>query len=372
MDMVDQWHHPRGALAQDYLRMFDLGLVSARGLFAKRRMGKTEFLRRDLLPLAEAAGYRTAYANLWEAQDDPERAIIGALAEALEPRGKIARWVKKWRAPRRVTAAGHVGPTGGSLSADFSTIPEEPANLRVAFHDLLNRFDDTESRLLLALDEAQVLANVTSTDFTHALRAALDIRKDRIKVLFAGSSEATLRRMFGRASEPFYNWAVLEPFPLLGDSFVLDMVARTRQISRCPLSDAEGLRAFAALNETPEFFRGFLNRYLLNPDQGVDAAIQFMQEQVFSDQSFARQWEAFAPVDREMLRMLAEGISDLHGQAARTRVGEMLGIGRAVPLHTPAQALRRLQDQVILTRIGHGKYRFEDEAFADWIRQQPD
>jgi hypothetical protein len=40
----------------------------------------------------------------------------------------------------------------------------------------------------------------------------LDIRKQTIKVVFAGSSESSLRRMFGRATEPFYNWAPIEPF----------------------------------------------------------------------------------------------------------------------------------------------------------------
>ena len=69
---------------------------------------------------------------------------------------------------------------------------------------------------------------------SHSLRAGLDIRKANIKVLFAGSSEAALREMFSRAAAPFYNWAPLEPFPLLGREFVdatvrhLASVAKTR------------------------------------------------------------------------------------------------------------------------------------------------
>jgi len=64
--------------------------------------------------------------------------------------------------------------------------------------------------VVLIIDEAQVLATAEHSVFAHALRAALDIRKERLTVLFAGSSETTLRRMFGRVSEPFYNWAALE------------------------------------------------------------------------------------------------------------------------------------------------------------------
>lgn len=59
-------------------------------------------------------------------------------------------------------------------------------------------------KVVLIIDEAQVRAHESNTDFADALRAALDIRKERIKVLFAGSSEATLWSMFGRAFEPFY------------------------------------------------------------------------------------------------------------------------------------------------------------------------
>ncbi len=75
----DPWHYPRPALAQAYLAVFDMGLVSAKGLFARRRMGKTEFLKQDLLPRALAARYLTAYANLWDNRVNP----ASALAEAV-------------------------------------------------------------------------------------------------------------------------------------------------------------------------------------------------------------------------------------------------------------------------------------------------
>ena len=37
----DIWHCARPLLAKQYLAEFDLGLISARALFAKRRMGKS-------------------------------------------------------------------------------------------------------------------------------------------------------------------------------------------------------------------------------------------------------------------------------------------------------------------------------------------
>ena len=38
----DPWHYPRPKLAEKYLKVFDIGLIAAQGLFAKRRMGKSE------------------------------------------------------------------------------------------------------------------------------------------------------------------------------------------------------------------------------------------------------------------------------------------------------------------------------------------
>jgi hypothetical protein len=104
------------------------------------------------------------------------------------------------------------------------------------------------------LDEAQVLAESAHTDLAHSLRASLDWRKQNIKVIFAGSSEATLRRMFGRSTEPFYNWSPLEPFELLGEEFVRAMVVKVNRLSRYPLTQKDALTAFASLKRTPEFF----------------------------------------------------------------------------------------------------------------------
>ena len=129
-------------------------------------------------------------------------------------------------------------------------------------YHLLRGFDRTDRRLPLILDEAQVLASPAHSDLAHSLRAALDIRKQTIKVVFAESSASSLRRKFGRATEPFYNWAPTEPFERLGAAFVTAMTHKVNQLSRYPLSEREALRAFEALKRTPEFSRRYSQRYM--------------------------------------------------------------------------------------------------------------
>ena len=174
--------------------------------------------------------------------------------------------------------------------------------------------------------------------------------------------------MFGVASEPFYNWAPLEPFELLGSDFVLAMVERVNNISKFPISVDEALEAFAQLKNTPEFFRRFIEYYLSNPEAGSNAALEFTKSSVFSDKNFKRQWESLLPADKIVLSMIAQGTNDLHGQLSMQKIGEALGIGNNVNKNTTHNALRRLANKNLITKVDYGRYQFEDEAFQDWVK----
>jgi hypothetical protein len=360
------WHYPRPELAAKYLKAFELGLVAARGLFARRRMGKTEFLKQDLLPAAAQQGYSIAYANLWETREDPAQALLPALCEAIEPKG-MAKLLQQFRRPpgKLKASAKLAGVAEAGLEAELTA----PARLArgTLLMEAMAAYDRKPVPLLLVIDEAQVLAGHGNADFAHALRAALDVRKDGIKVIFAGSSEATLRRMFGRASEPFYNWAPLEPFELLGEEFVRAMVDKVAALSTHPLPLQDALNAYAALKNTPEFFRNYLDRYLTHAFEGPAAALHHTQRQVFNHAGFARQWEAMLPADQALLSLIAAGARELLGKQARARVGEALGLGQAVSAATLTNSMRRLCAKGVLTRMEVGDYRFEDEAFAEWV-----
>ena len=363
---ADPWHYPRPELAKKYLEIFGIGLTSARGLFAKRRMGKSEFLEQDLIPAAQAEGYLTAYLNLWDARTHPTPSLVAALSRAMEPKG-LSKLVKRLNTPlKKVKASGKVpGLAEGSLEAELA---DDPAVAGPLLSELLRGFDKPGKRLLLVLDEAQVLAAPLHTELAHSLRAGLDSRKQNIKVVFAGSSEPTLRRMFGRSTEPFYNWAPLEPFELLGTEFVKAMVNKVNQLSRYPLTDEDALAAFVALHNTPEFFRRYLNRYLAYAELGAQAALEDTQTHVFNSANFSEVWKNLLPADQEVLKLLAQGVTDLHSEPARTRLGNSLGLDKPVSKNTPQQSLRRLQDENLVAKLDYGDYQLQDDAFAEWLR----
>src|SRR3990167_7787003 len=85
----DLWHFPRTALAQQVLGMFETGLSSALVFFAPRRMGKTEFLRKDVRPLADKKHWSTFYFSFLDIGEQVQQEFTSALASFAEDIGAI-------------------------------------------------------------------------------------------------------------------------------------------------------------------------------------------------------------------------------------------------------------------------------------------
>jgi hypothetical protein len=364
---LTSWHFARPELALHHLRTLDLGLISATALHARRRMGKTEFLMQDLTPAAQTRGYSVGYCNLWEEEQDPADAIAEAIAACATPGRLLAKVRARMHAPvsslkvsAKVAALAEGGAEVGFRAAEKKQI----ARLRSAF----GAFDRSRNRGLLLIDEAQVLADRRHLALEKALRALLDTRKDRLKVLFTGSSEDRLRTMFGAENKAFYNWARVEPLPLLGADFVQELTRRANALTTMPLRVADSQRAFTALNEVPELFRRFLSQYLANAFEGVDRAIESCKQSVYKEEGFANRWEKLLPADRLVLQWVAAGQMNLHGAKSLGRFGKALGLGRAASRSAPPNALKRLREKQILIQSDIGAYRFEDEAFREWVQ----
>jgi hypothetical protein len=361
----DIWHFARPLLAKQYLGEFDLGLISARALFAKRRMGKSTFLERDLIPAAKRAGYVTPYLNLWTATRTPAQALLRVVSAAVAPKGwpKVLKRLKGVKSVK--TSAALKGIVEGKLEMEWEGLAATVATPLLG--DLLDELPSRQ-RMLLVLDEAQVLARPEHSDLAHSLRANLDSRKASIKVIFAGSSEVTLRQMFGREREPFYNWAPLTPFPLLGEEFVHALTQLVNGLSRYPLTGRETLGAFEALGRTPEFFRLYLSRYLAYASEGSAAALAHTRAEVYNDTTMQRTWQSLPPLDRAVLQLIARGVTDVFSAAVRGQLGK--GLGEPAPsIGTVQKAIGRLTRDEVLVRVERGQYHVQDDVFLEWLKR---
>ena len=361
------WHFARPELANHHLRALDLGLISATALHARRRMGKTEFLTQDLTPAAQQHGYAVGYCNLWQEDQDPAQAIAEAVTACSAPRHVLAKVRAKLTTPvSTLKVSGKVGGfTEAGAEIGFKELEKHHiAKLRTSFA----AFEKSKNRGLLLVDEAQVLADKRHHSLERALRALLDTRKDRLKVIFTGSSEDRLRTMFGAEDKAFYNWARVEPLPLLGDQFVRELTRRANTLTTMKLKLADTLAAFEALKRVPELFRRFLSQYLANAFDGVENAIETCKQSVYVEEGFVERWDKMLAADRVVLQWVADGEADLHGAKSLARLGQVLNLGRAADRSVPQNALKRLRDRQILIQSEIGIYRFEDDTFKDWVR----
>lgn len=360
------WHFARPEVAEHYLRTFDLGLISAVALHARRRMGKTEFLTKDLTPAAHKRGYAVGYCNLWQEDQDPAEAIAEAISASAHPRhfvGKVRARIKSPVSSLKISGK-MSGMAEGAAELGFKESEElRSGKLRAAF----KAFDDSRNKGLLLIDEAQVLAEKPHKSLERALRALLDTRKDRLQVIFTGSSEDRLRSMFAAEDKAFYNWARVEPLPLLGEDFVRELTRRGNTLTTMPLKVEDSLRAFEALRRVPELFRRFISQYLANPFEGVDRAVEACKQTVYLEEGFSARWESMLPADKLMLIAVATGQRDLHGAQSLARIGKVLGLRKAADRSVPQNALKRLRDRQILIRSDQGTYHFEDDTFKDWV-----
>ena len=117
----DPWHYPRTALADQYLKTLGIGLSKSLVLFAQRRTGKTEFLRKDLLPAAEMAGYTTIYVSLWESREDPKSVLLDAIRKAAEGEGIIPGIWRRLGQPGSKGVGANAGTVGAQASWEQGT-----------------------------------------------------------------------------------------------------------------------------------------------------------------------------------------------------------------------------------------------------------
>ncbi|UEP60206.1 hypothetical protein [Acidithiobacillus ferriphilus] len=270
----DPWHYPRTALADQYLKTLAIGLSKSLVLFAQRRMGKTEFLRKDLLPAAEKAGYITIYVSLWESREDPKSVLLDAIRKAAEGEGIISGVWRRLGRPRSKMGVGANAGTVGT-QASWRQGAAEASDRMLDLRQWMNTLAEKKNHTLLLVDEIQTLADEKRYGaLVAALRSALDKHGDQIKAIFTGSSSEGLRRMFQMEKAPFFQFSHQIPFPQLGPEFVQHMLRAFANATQRQLNEAEAWQAFTDLALVPEHFRLMMANMVQSGSTDIAAALE--------------------------------------------------------------------------------------------------
>jgi uncharacterized protein len=371
---VDPWHFPREPLAKQYLAFLETGVSNAMILFQQRRYGKTEFCLYDLAPAAEVHGYTVVYASFWQARLAPTAILLHALEKSLEKKTLAVRLREFLTTPvTKLKISGELVGAKANAEIDLATVsPKENPELLLYLSDLIQRVAKrAKGTLLLILDEVQELAESAANDaLVAALRTILDTQRRTVKVIFTGSSQVGLTRMFSSAQAPFFHFGTRIDLPPLDEAFVQHCAQAYQGVTQKSLPLAALMRAFHDLHGNPYYFRKLVELLLAQPAQSLKQAMENLLERIAEEQGFPRVWESLQTIDRAVLAWLGRGPGSIFTKPAKVFIGERTGEAE-VSIHTIQGALRRLTSRKLVRALpGRGQYGLEDPEFGRWCKAQ--
>jgi hypothetical protein len=372
MELHRIWHCPRPDLAKSYLRLLGSGLVVSTTIFAPRRTGKTVFLRQDLTPAALKAGYAVAYADLWQTRDNPGVALIRSLEEALSPKTVGQRVMSRLKTPvNKLKAGGSVAGAGAEIELELADPRKNATEMALRLDELVAEAVANKP-LLLLVDEAQELArNAANELVAAALRSTITRHRDRLRVVFTGSSRSRLAHVFLDADAPLYSvGATVQDFPLLGRELPEFVAEKFEAASGRRLDVAEAWAEFQAFDHRPEPFLQAIVAMLMDPLSTLARACAHERAEAERRDDHAATWARLDALQRQLaLRVLAQPVAAPFSKAALAALAKALGepsLGASSVQH----ALRVLADRNIVVKTARGQFVFDDPGFERWLRTE--
>ncbi len=366
----DPWHFERRELAIRTLSVLTDGPAKALTMFAPRRTGKTEFLIKDLAPLAEDRGHRVIYASFWQAPLSPLAVLLHAFELSLK-RGKFSDRLRNTALALTPKLRLSTPMPGAKAEAeiDLTSIDKEPpTDLLLHLDDLLDRLARKRKPTILLLDEIQELAKSSNNaPLVAALRTSLDKRSSRLKVVFTGSSREGLAAMFSARQAPFFHFATPIELESLGAPFVDHLIKTFRKTSRRTLDRGDMVSAFERLHSNPYFFRNFIEVLLLDTTLSIKDGVEHVRHRIAVELGYPVTWLALTPIQRATAQALAEGMTKPFSQTSRKAIAKAMGEG--LPSIARVQAALRKLSKLGLADTYTGSWALDDPEFAAWVRE---
>lgn len=355
------WHFSRPELASSYLdTLLDQG-VRRLAFFGRRRIGKTEFLLRDLLPAASARGAATLYCSLWEFKDRPHLSITQALARATSgTRASAVKGRVQLSLPDIAEAEVQVERANKPQAASAGELAEVTSTWR----DWLATLKGQPA--LVVFDEIQHLAtSARFATFAATLRTLLDMAPPHVHVVFTGSSHADLQRLFTHNKAPFFQFADILPFQPMTHDFVAHLESIFHQITGLRLPAGALGKLFELTGRNAHLLTGLTQRLIIFRTTDVQAMWDEVSHSMLGPDGWCeQQWTALAASDQAVYLQL------LHGQEpfseGSLQVYHDHGFSRA----TAQKALLRLENKGLISRLGHGQYLREVPMMDNWLQAQ--
>ena len=356
---IDQWHFPRQELAEQILGMFESGLSSALVFFAPRRMGKTEFLCKDIAPLAKKNKWQVFYFSFLDVGKNARAEFTKSITTFARNEGAL----KSGGILKRVRK---IAGGAGGLSANIEL--SEALNTEKTMKEVVDLLCK-EGKVLLLLDEVQILSqDPSNANFIASLRTILDINKMKVKVIFTGSSQEGLRRMFSQSNAPFFHFGQNLPFPELERGFTDHLAKNFDKITKRKLNNEELWKIFLEMQRVPHLARTLVERMALNPSLSLVKAKNELMSQIFTDREFIEIWDQCSILERLLLAEISNNVNGLFSAEVREKFAKKLGLNE-IAVSSIQSAIRVLQRKNLIGRLPEKRgYAIDDPNFKNWIK----
>lgn len=355
----DTLYFPRTELAQRLLTSLKDGITHAITLFAPRRMGKTQFLLKDVKPLAEQLGFNVFYFSFMDqvagnSQTAFFQALTDYLSEISSGKSKLLDKLQK------VEILG----IGVELQDEKRT---EVISLSQIISELVKT---SQKPILMLLDEIQELARMKNSDeLVRSLRTGLDRHQEEVKVIFTGRSTNGLRAMFNDNKAPFFHFAHALDFPNLDQKFTDFLADIYTERTGNLLDKTRFFALFQQANFTPLYLRAITQDMILNPALPLEQAAEYRLAQIHTHSGIETEWKTLSDLERQILLAIAQGNTSLYGHDIRYQLAEKLGVENLSSSSIQGK-LRKLERADLITRDSHNALKINNPHFQSWILAQ--
>ncbi len=374
---MDQFSFERTHLAIAYCDSLEgRGIANATsGLFlaGPRRVGKSTFLKDNLIPEAKKRDWITVYVDLWANKNaDPATLITEAIkASIASHKNKLAKLTQNIKFDKISIM--------GALALDFSK-PGLPDTMTLT--DALRLLGKmTGKPILLVIDEAQhALSTKEGLNAMFALKSARDQintnhEKTQLMLVFTGSNRDKLAQLVVKKDQPFFGSEVTA-FPLLGKAYtdaftqwVNKSLAKNNQFT-----EASMWQAFQLVGHRPEILRHLVAQAALGGEASDFAALLEQDAFIWHSriwEEFESDFNALPPLQQAILEVLMN-----QGRAWAPFSEDSMNAYQALTHQaehsatTIQSAIQYLRDRGFIWQSGRGAYALEDESFGEWLKHR--
>jgi hypothetical protein len=348
------------------------GIIDARsGMFlaAPRRVGKSTFLREDLVPEVISRNWFPLYVDLWANKDaDPGIIIAEAIKSALAShQGVIAKTAKS-------VGLDKINFGGFVLDLSKAGLPDS-----VTVSDALAKLCEICGRsVVLIIDEAQhALTTPAGLNLMFALKAARDHLNrsnevTKLMLVFTGSHRDKLAHLVLKKDQPFFG-ASITPFPLLGFDFAKyftdwanESLAEDNQLS----ADAV-YEAFKLVGHRPEMLRNIIGQITLAGESENLTSILKDRAREFHDQMWYEMesdFNALNPLQKAVLQVMISkrGTSYPPFSEDSMQAYQKITGGATISTASIQTAIEVLRERGLIWNPSRGYYALEDDGWAEW------